>query len=105
MGELYKLFNCSPFADYLQHATYPLSLTNKPQVKLTTIETLQHIKNVIADTMVPSWVGSVLQNFGDVAAGTLKADEWQTLGTIYLPLALISIWGQGIPHKSDYEGF
>ena len=105
MGELYKLFNCSPFADYLQCVTYPLSSTNKPQVKLATIETLQHIKNVMADTTVPSWVGSVPQNFGDVAAGTLKADEWRTLGTIYLPLALISIWGQGIPHKSDYEGF
>ena len=105
MGELYKLFNCSPFSDYLQCMTYPLSSTNKPQVKLATIETLQHIKNVIADTTVPSWVGSVLQNFGDAAAGTLKADEWRTLGTIYLPLALISIWGQGTPHKSDYEGF
>ena len=76
MGELYKLFNRSPFADYLQSTANPLSSTNKPQVKLTTIETLQHIKNVIADTMVPSRVGSVPWNFGDAAAGTLKADEW-----------------------------
>ena len=76
MGELYKLFNCLPFADYLQCTTNPLSLTNKPQVKLATIEILQHIKNVIADTTVPSWVGSVPWKFVDAAAGTLKADEW-----------------------------
>lgn len=36
---------------------------------------------------------SVPHNFGDRSAGTLKADEWQTLSTIYLPLALIALWG------------
>ena len=53
---------------------------------------LQHVKNAIAATDVPSWVKSVPANFGDAATGTLKADEWQTLGIIYLPLALISLW-------------
>ena len=52
---------------------------------------------------VPSWVSSALNNFGDAAVGTLKANEWQTLGTIYLPIALISLWGEGTPHLSDYE--
>ena len=32
--------------------------------------------------------------------GTPKADEWQTLITIYIPLALISLWGDGTVHKS-----
>ena len=63
--------------------------------------TLQHIKNVIAEIDVPSWVKSVPANFGDAAAGTLKADKWQTLGTIYLPLALISLWGYG--NRQNYE--
>ena len=68
------------------------------------METLQHVKNVIATTNVPSWVESVPVNFGDAATGTLKADEWQTLGTIYLPLALISLWGNGCRKaSSDYE--
>ena len=55
--------------------------------------------------MVPSWVGSVPQNFGDAVVGTLKADELWTLGTIHLPLALISVWGQGTHHKSDYKSY
>ena len=36
-------------------------------------------------------------------AGTLKADKWRTLGTIYLPIALISWWGEGTPHASAEE--
>ena len=52
---------------------------------------------------VPSWVSSVLNNFGDAMAGTLKANEWWTLGTIYLPIALISLWGEGTPHMSTKE--
>lgn len=68
------------------------------------METLQHVKNVIAATDVPSWVESVPANFGDAAAGTLKADEWRTLGTIYLPLALISLWDNRCRKaSSDYE--
>ena len=65
---------------------------------------LQYVKNVIAATDVPSWVKSVPANFGDAAAGTLKADEWWTLSTIYLPLALISLWGNGCRKaSSNYE--
>lgn len=33
------------------------------------------------------------KNYGDVKAGTIKADEWRTLSTIYLPIALIILWG------------
>ena len=48
-------------------------------------------------------LGSVLNNFGDAMTGTLKANEWWTLGTIYLPIALISLWGEGTPHMSTKE--
>lgn len=87
-----------------QRLSKPLRSDAPPPIKLSTVETLQHIKNVIAETDVPTWVESVPANFGDAAAGTLKADEWRTLGTIYLPLALISLWGHGSRHTSDdYE--
>ncbi|KAF8592802.1 hypothetical protein K439DRAFT_1643569 [Ramaria rubella] len=43
-----------------------------------------HIRNVIKDTVILSWINSIPPNF---------ADEWRTLSTIYLPLALISLWG------------
>jgi hypothetical protein len=69
--------------------------------KLSTPEDIQHIRNVITNTITPSWLGSVPKNFGDASAGTLKADEWRTLVTVYLPFALISLWGAGSFHKTD----
>jgi len=56
---------------------------------------MQHIRHVIGSTLTPSWLGSVPSNFGDAGAGHLKADEWGILATVYLPLALISLWGEG----------
>ena len=61
--------------------------------QLNTQEVLSRICSVIHDTDIPSWLGSVPSNFGDKAAGTIKADEWCTLVTVYLPIALISLWG------------
>jgi hypothetical protein len=39
-------------------------------------------------------------NFGDAAASPLKANKWHTMSTIYLPLALVSLWGEGTSHPS-----
>ena len=71
--------------------------------KIATQETMQCIKEVIANTTTPSWVNSVPKNYGDAGAGVMKADEWRTLSTIYLPLALISMWGVGTIHPSHAE--
>ncbi|KAG2054032.1 hypothetical protein BDR06DRAFT_884932 [Suillus hirtellus] len=49
----------------------------------------------------PTWLGSVPKNFGEASAGTIKADEWQFLIMIYLPIALVSLWGAGTLHSSD----
>nr|OBZ69640.1 hypothetical protein A0H81_10344 [Grifola frondosa] len=62
-------------------------------VKIATPAVMQRIRDVIRDLITPSWLNSVPHNFGDSAAGTVKADEWRTLITIHLPLALISLWG------------
>ena len=43
----------------------------------------------------PSFVRSVPHNFGSSGAGKIKADEWRTLCTNYLPLALTSYWFVG----------
>jgi hypothetical protein len=64
-------------------------------------EVVGHIRDVIRDTSVPTWLGSVPSNFGEVSAGTIKADEWQSLVTVYLPIALLSLWGAGTSHSSD----
>jgi len=53
---------------------------------------LPHIQHVIQATITPSWVNSVPNQFGESSAGTIKADEWRILSTLYLPIALITFW-------------
>lgn len=48
----------------------------------------------------PSWLESVPHNFGDASVGTLKTAQWRALATVYLPVALISLWGEGSPHPT-----
>lgn len=57
------------------------------------------IREVICDISKPSWFGPVPGNFGDASAGTIKADEWRSLITVYIPLALISVWGTSAPNS------
>jgi hypothetical protein len=64
---------------------------------------MARIKEVISDTSTPSWLNSVPKNYGDAGAGVMKADEWRSLSTIYLPLALISMWGVGTAHTSPAD--
>ena len=64
-----------------------------------TSELLRHIRRVIKETTTPSWLGTVPYDFGDPKAGKMKADEWKTLCTVYLPLALVSKWGEGSLHS------
>jgi|HubBroStandDraft_6_1064221.scaffolds.fasta_scaffold221306_2 hypothetical protein len=77
----------------------PMDAENQP-LKMVTPEVLQRIRDVIKDTVTPSWLNSVPYNFGAAAAGTLKADEWRTMWTVYLPIALVSLWGEGTSHAS-----
>lgn len=73
------------------------------RLKIATQETMARIKEVIANTTTPSSVNSVPKNYGDASAGVMKADEWRSLSTIYLPLALISMWGTGTYHASPAD--
>lgn len=52
---------------------------------------------------MPTWINSVPYNHGKAAAGVLKADEWRNMATIFLPLALISMWGEGSTHQTALE--
>lgn len=38
--------------------------------------------------------------FGTKAAGSFKVNEWRTLFTVFLPIALITLWGAGIQHPT-----
>lgn len=71
-----------------------------PLPQIATPSVLQRIRDVIKNTDTPSWLGSVPYNFGDSAAGSLKAEEWRTMITVYLPIALIIMWGEGSSHST-----
>ena len=62
---------------------------------------MRRITDVIRTTDTPSSIRSVPRNFGETKAGTLKADEWRTLTTLYLPIALVSLWGEGSTHRTS----
>ena len=47
----------------------------------------------LEDTLMPMWMTSVPYNLGNPAHSKLKADQWCTLGTVYLQLSLIRLWG------------
>ncbi|KIK53087.1 hypothetical protein GYMLUDRAFT_77589 [Collybiopsis luxurians FD-317 M1] len=70
----------------------PLS-SNAYIISTGTPETLLHIQKVIRETVTPSWLNSVPKDFGEPKAGSVKADEWRTLSTLYLPIALTTLWG------------
>ncbi|PBK83344.1 hypothetical protein ARMGADRAFT_909613, partial [Armillaria gallica] len=67
---------------------------------------ITHIQSVIKNTSTPSWINSVPSNYGEASAGTIKANEWHILSTIYLPIALVTLWGddnsQPLPDNSWY---
>ena len=94
--------HCSLADQKTQRMTKPTRPVHLRPAKIGTPEVMQTVRDVISQTTVPSWVSSVPQNFGDPTAGTLKADEWCTLITIYLPIALIFAWGELASHPSSY---
>src|ERR1700730_8500347 len=69
-------------------------------MKIATPEVMLWIQQVIKMTDTPSWLNSVPHNFGDAKARMVKADEWRNLSTIFLPISLISMWGEDSSHPS-----
>ena len=57
-----------------------------------TPEEMSELRSDIEHTYTPSWLTSVPTNLGEPSHGKLKADQWRTLGTTYLPVSLIHLW-------------
>ncbi|KAE9385262.1 hypothetical protein BT96DRAFT_1007225 [Gymnopus androsaceus JB14] len=60
---------------------------------------------VIRYATTASWLNSVPKNYGEANAGSTKADEWRILSTVYLPIALITLWGDDIGHAPPSDSF
>lgn len=73
------------------------------QIRLATPQLINYIRNVILHTVKPTWINPVPYNFGDASAGSIKADEWRTLSTIYLPIALVTFWEYVSKPKDDAD--
>lgn len=71
----------------------PLDDTAQYFLKPDGATTLAFVQQVIGETTTPSWINSVPLDYGEDRAGTIKADEWRTLATVYLPIALVLRWG------------
>ncbi|KAF8572713.1 hypothetical protein K439DRAFT_1650095 [Ramaria rubella] len=52
---------------------------------------MECVRDILNNTVTLSWLNPMPYNFGESAAGLLKADEWHTLSTMYLPLTLCLI--------------
>ncbi|KAJ7493938.1 hypothetical protein FB451DRAFT_1388071 [Mycena latifolia] len=75
--------------------TQPLrDLNYAPRPKTISTADLRFIQEVITKTTTPAWVHHVPKNFGEKGAGSIKADEWRLLATIYLPIALVVLWAE-----------
>jgi hypothetical protein len=59
------------------------------------------IRKAASDMIVPSWMTRLPQNFGSASAGSLKADQWRIIATLYAPIVLVQEWPTHDP-KSYY---
>lgn len=73
--------------------------------RVVTPATLVHVQQVIRHTTTPSFVSSVPKNYNNYSTGSIKADEWRILSTIFIPIALITLWDDdnGLPCQHLHE--
>ncbi|KAJ7210747.1 hypothetical protein GGX14DRAFT_363255 [Mycena pura] len=66
------------------------------------MDDLRFVQEVVAKTVTPAWVHHVPKNFGEKGAGSIKADEWHLLATIYLPIALVLLWAERVGNDAAH---
>jgi hypothetical protein len=70
-------------------------------VKTGSEDVLNHIRSVLSTMKTPAWFGSVTKEFGDPVAGTIKANEWKLLASLFLPVAFVTLWGDNDDASPD----
>lgn len=98
MGKLYQA--PSSYLTLLKRREKPLRSKNLGVQGTASDKYLDVIKAVVKGVEKPSWLSTVPSDFGRTRTGTLKADEWRAFATIYLPIALVLLWGEGSKHSS-----
>lgn len=98
MGEYTFTLDVRIHLTFGQRKSKPMIAPAQPQISTPFV--MLRIQQIIEEADTPSWLRSVPYNFGEARAGTLKADEWRTMTTVFIPLALVSLWGDGSAHPS-----
>jgi hypothetical protein len=62
---------------------------------------LSKIHECITNAVVPTWITRPPQNLGEKSHGKLKADQWYTLFTIFLPMILPELWLASEKHHNS----
>ena len=62
--------------------------------QIFTEDEVNSLRSDIENMITPSWLASLPANLGESSHGKLKADQWRTLGTKYLPVGLVRLWHQ-----------
>jgi len=57
---------------------------------------LSQIHHYIANIVIPTWIDQLPSNLSEKSHGKLKANQWLTLFTIFLPLILSELWSKNI---------
>jgi hypothetical protein len=90
----------------MQRLKEPLTATNnenQPLRRNVDHKDIKFVQKVIEETTTPTWINHVPANYGEAGAGSMKADEWRTLATIFLPIALVVMWSEQTgPHTEHF---
>ncbi|CAG8715931.1 13242_t:CDS:2, partial [Acaulospora colombiana] len=60
---------------------------------------LEEIQQDIPNIVTPSWFTKISSQVGEISNGKLKADEWRSLFTVYLPLSMTRLWASSKHHR------
>jgi hypothetical protein len=58
---------------------------------------LLKIREAAKNMIIPTWFTRLPQTFGSASGGSLKADQWRVIATLYAPLVLIQEWPNNNP--------
>lgn len=64
-----------------------------------TRQQLDEVQNDVRNIIVPSWFTKIRPTFGEKANGKLKADEWRSVFTVYLPMTFLRLWAESSSHR------
>lgn len=65
-----------------------------PVTSFITRSELDELQADIDRIIVPTWFTKLQRTFGEKSYGKLKADEWRSLFSVYLPMTFLRLWAE-----------